>query len=108
MFEGKTTQTQMIQVFGALDIVTECSSQDDILGFSPLPMIALASVGGGLSKSFIANPLHIVITCVSLSQFEDRQLAYTTRNIYYKTLIARLVTSSYLFKYARCFFPQSR
>ena len=47
MFEGKTTQTQMLQVFGAPDIVTECSSQDDILGFLPLPMIALAGVVGG-------------------------------------------------------------
>lgn len=70
MLEGKTTQTQMLQVFGAPDIVTEGSSKEDvwtysqmkhkskgsdisadIFGFLPIPMIALAGVGGGLSKS---------------------------------------------------------
>lgn len=34
LHEGKTTQTQMLQIFGAPDIVTESSSKEDVWTYS--------------------------------------------------------------------------
>lgn len=69
LIEGKTTQTQMLQAFGAPDIVTESSSKEDIwtysqvkrestggsvgaglLGFIPVAGVPLAGIYGSVNK----------------------------------------------------------
>ena len=74
LVEGKTTQTQMMQTFGAPDMVTEDSSKEDvwtysqtkhvsngsnlnsgITAFLPIPMLAWADIGGGVSNNESAS-----------------------------------------------------
>jgi len=49
LLEGKTTQTQMLQIFGAPDIVTETSSKEDVWTYSQVKHESSGNtVGGGL------------------------------------------------------------
>jgi len=49
LIEGKTTQTQMLQAFGAPDMVTETSSKEDVWTYSQVKHESSGStVGAGL------------------------------------------------------------
>ncbi len=82
LIEGKTTQTQMLQAFGAPDMITEDSSKEDVwtysqtkqeskgsnigaglFGFMPIPVASLIDLNGSLSKNETSSKSISLIVC---------------------------------------------